>query len=125
MLAFQKNYYLQFSCLELIPIEIMPFEEISSGSGNMEFNPLLPTETTLGARITDFNDTSATPPGQLYAYRFSNTSAVLGTRSAVGVGIQMAIGLLSAADGVYRCVVENFASGRNESKVRIQTIKSK
>ena len=103
----------------------MIFEEGSaSGSGNMDSNPLLPSETSAAALI-DFIGIPETSPGQVYAYRYSNTSVILGTRSAATDDVQTAIGLLPAADGLYHCVVENFVGEKNESQVRIQTVTSK
>lgn len=43
--------------------------------------------------------------GQLYAYRYSNTTAVLGTRNATILGARIGIG--SHGEGKYKCVAEN------------------
>ena len=88
--------------------------------------------TSTGADIADFTELSSESVGQLYAYRYSNTSVVLGTRSASGlIGdsnevVQMAIGLSAVADGMYVCVAENFPhrnnSGTSSITVNIQAI---
>lgn len=43
--------------------------------------------------------------GQLYAYRYSNATVVLGTRSATILGANIGIG--SNAVGEYRCIARN------------------
>ena len=63
-----------------------------------------------GAGVGDFNITDDSV-GRLYAYRYSNTSVVLGTRSAdidTSRGLYMAVGLSDSANGEYVCVAENF-----------------
>jgi hypothetical protein len=63
-----------------------------------------------GADIRDFNLTEDSV-GRLYAYRYTNTSVVLGTRSAeidTGRGLYMAVGLSDSANGEYVCFAENF-----------------
>ena len=63
-----------------------------------------------GADIRDFNLTEDSV-GRLYAYRYTNTSVVLGTRSAeidTGRGLYMAVGLSDSANGEYVCIAENF-----------------
>ena len=70
-------------------------QEQGSGSGsNLVLGNQVPSS---GADITDF-ETIQESVGQLYAYYYSNTSVVLGTRSAVNATdpdkyIQMAVGL--------------------------------
>ena len=70
--------------------------------------------------IADFNETL----GQLYAYRHSNTSVTLGTRRAVTENplLVTAVGISAAANGEYRCVVENFANGTSESLIHITAV---
>ena len=95
-------------------------------------SPLTSMLTSTGADIADFTELSSESVGQLYAYRYSNTSVVLGTRSASGlIGdsnevVQMAIGLSAVADGMYVCVAENFPhrnkSGISSITVNIQAI---
>lgn len=46
--------------------------------------------------------------GQLYAYRYSNSTVVLGTRNATILGANIGIGLI--ADGKYRCRAVNLHS---------------
>ena len=47
--------------------------------------PLTSMLTSTGADIADFTELSSESVGQLYACRYSNTSVVLGTRSASGL----------------------------------------
>ena len=105
----------------------------SSGSGDTDalMNNTITSMLTSGADIADFTELSSESVGQLYAYRYSNTSVVLGTRSASGlIGdsnevVQMAIGLSAVADGMYVCVAENFPhrtlSGISDITVNITT----
>ena len=78
---------------------------------------------TSGADITDFMEESV---GQLYAYYYTETSVVLGTRSATSSDgtIQMAVGLSAVANGAYVCIVENFINATNRIDVDIQAVKS-
>ena len=95
-------------------------------------SPLTSMLTSTGADIADFTELSSESVGLLYDYRYSNTSVVLGTRSASGlIGdsnevVQMAIGLSAVADGMYVCVAENFPhrnnSGISSITVNIQAI---
>ena len=55
--------------------------------------------------------------GQLYVYRYSNTSVVLATRNASLLGADIGIG--SAADGRYRCRAENVNNGTGEKELNI------
>ena len=111
---------------ELAPvvIHILQDNDISSGSGETDMlmeSPLTSMLTSTGADIADFTELSSESVDQLYAYRYSNTSVVLGTRSASGlIGdsnevVQMAIGLSAVADGMYICVcvAENFPHRNN------------
>ena len=122
---------------ELVPvvIHILQDNDISSGSGETDMlmeSPLISMLTSTGANIADFTELSSESVGQLHAYRYSNTSVVLGTRSASGlIGdsnevVQMAIGLSAVADGMYVCVAENFPhrnnSGISNITVNIQAI---
>ena len=111
----------------------IPLEE-GSGSGMAMISPsesILATMPTSGANINDFRNLTTETIGQLYAYYYTNTSVVLGTRSADGSiassdeDVQVAVGLSAIAEGVYVCKVENFPnrndSGINEIFVDIQT----
>lgn len=116
--------------VELVPVtvvDISSFEsDPSSGSGDI-FEPYFITPfMSSRALITDFNEVSETP-GQLYAYRVSNTSVVLATRSAASIegDIEFAIGLSSTAEGRYLCQVVNFANGTTESAMTIEVLESK
>lgn len=97
-------------------------QEQGSGSGsNLVLGNQVPSS---GADITDF-ETIQESVGQLYAYYYSNTSVVLGTRSAVNATdpdkyIQMAVGLFEVADGEYMCEVKNFANGTRNITVNIR-----
>ena len=53
-------------------------------------------------------------PGQLYAYRISQSEVILRTRYMVPVGIQ------SVADGSYKCVARNLDKTNNNT-VSVQT----
>ena len=122
--------------------ELEPVEEIyvgsggddgdkGSGSGMQEM--ILATNATppadrdrSGANIRDFFNTSDSL-GRLYAYRYSNTSVVLGTRSAnidTSEELYMAIGLSEDGNGEYVCEAENFPererSGISRYTVNIQ-----
>ena len=79
---------------------------------------------TSGAYITDFENVAEESVGQLYAYYYTETSVVLGTRSATSLNgtIQMAIGLSAFANGVYVCMVENFINTTNRIDVDIQAL---
>ena len=121
-----------------MPVEVIEpsLKDYSDGSGSGESDMLMnnPTTTmsTSGADIADFKQLTTESVGQLYAYRYSNTSVVLATRSASGsIGspsedIQMAIGLSPVADGVYICVAENYPnrslSGISNITVNISTM---
>ena len=121
-----------------MPVEVIEpsLKDYSDGSGSGESDMLMnnPTTTmsTSGADIADFKQLTTESVGQLYAYRYSNTSFVLATRSASGsIGnpsedIQMTIGLSPVADGVYICVAENYPnrslSGISNITVNINTM---
>ena len=79
---------------------------------------------TSGADITDFESIVEESVGQLYAYYYTETSVVLGTRSATSSDgtIQMAVGLSAVADGSYVCIVENFINTTNRIDVNIQAV---
>ena len=88
----------------------MPVIDISSE----DTNSLNDFGTTLIANSSAFrNITSSEQPGQLYAYHFSNSTVVLGTRSAVYTAINdtfpIVVGISSVAEGMYQCEVTNFA----------------
>ena len=53
-------------------------------------------------------------PGQLYAYRISQSEVILRTRHVGPVGIQ------SIADGMYKCVARNLDETKNYT-VSVQT----
>ena len=55
--------------------------------------------------------------GQLYAYRYSNTTVVLATRNATIFGAN--IGISSHGGGNYKCIAENLDPTRNESELTI------
>lgn len=55
--------------------------------------------------------------GQLYAYRYSNTTVILGTRDASILGANAGIG--SIAEGRYRCRAENFRNASDERELDI------
>ena len=83
-----------------------------------------------GAHIRDFGNLTDDYVGRLYAYRYSNTSVVLGTRSAEidsTQGHYMSVGLSEAADEEYVCEVVNFPErelrGISTYSVTIQTNK--
>ena len=99
----------------------MPIIDVeSSGSA---LGPLLLNDDLI-ASAADFM-TVEESLGQLYAYRHSNTSVTLGTRRAVTENplLVTAVGIYAAAaNGKYRCVVENFANGTSESLIRITTV---
>ena len=81
---------------------------------------------TSGADITDFENVVEETVGQLYAYYYSETSVVLGTRSATSLDetIRMAVGLSAVANGVYVCIVENFVHKTTRIDVNIQAVRS-
>ena len=122
--------------VELVPVEVIPVDVVdvgfgeSSGSGQSETqapNPAI-TMSTSGAYTTDFQNLTADSVGQLYAYYYTNTSVVLGTRSAVYSGsVEMAVGLSATFDEVYVCEAENFPernkSGISKINVTIKAIK--
>lgn len=60
--------------------------------------------------------------GQLYAYRYSNTTVVLGTRNATLLGAK--IGISSHGEGRYRCIAENLHA-TTESELTIIVSSSK
>ena len=77
--------------------------------------------TTRRALSTAFENVTSDTPGQLYAYHYSNTSVVLGTRLSVtpNGSIETAVGISEVADGTYRCIARNFANGTSESEINI------
>ena len=114
--------------MELIELEVINIPLIGvSGSGSS----MMPDDTVIsmpasGADITDFESIKEESVGQLYAYYYSETSVVLGTRSATSSDgtIQMAVGLSAVANGVYVCIVENFINATSRIDVDIQTTRS-
>ena len=111
---------------EVPVVDVSPLYQ-GSGSGELVERNYLTPFTSSVAFITDFEDLPDETPGQLYAYRISNTSVVLGTRSAVSADytIEFAIGLSTVAEGTYLCKVENFANGNSSSMVTIEVVESK
>lgn len=60
--------------------------------------------------------------GQLYAYRFSNTTVVLGTRNAAILGAN--IGISSHGGGQYKCVAVNlYSMTASELTINVPTSK--
>ena len=113
----------------VVPIIDVSREELGSGSGEGSTSDgIMTTTTSSGAQLTDFEAFSEIR-GQLYAYYLSNTSIVLGTRSAARFStdpdknVQTAIGLL--VGGRYVCKVENFANGTSKTTVDIQPTQRK
>ena len=85
---------------------------------------MVPDESipTSGADIIDFQNITEESIGQLYAYYYSDTSVVLGTRSATSEeSIQMAVGLYAVANGLYVCIVNNFINATSRIDVDIQS----
>ena len=125
-----------------MPVEVIPVDVVdvnsgeSSGSGQSETQTLHPessgsgqsetqapnpatTMSTSGAYTTDFQTLTEDSVGQLYAYYYTDTSVVLGTRSAVySANVEMAVGLSVMFDEVYICEAENFPE-RNDSGINI------
>lgn len=110
----------------LIQVEVgfdnITTEDGGSGSGLpllREFNPATELPNS-GAYITDFQNLTSDDDsvGGLYAYYYSNTSVVLGTRSAAYLNISdIAIGI-SPMTEVYICQAQNFPErGMNESGI--------
>ena len=117
-----------YAASEEVPVVDISPRDHGSGSGELvEPNYYLTPFTSSVAFITDFEDLPDETPGQLYAYRISNTSVVLGTRSAVSADytIEFAIGLSAIAEGTYLCKVENFANGISDSTVTIEVVESR
>ena len=120
-------YYLIIGNVTLVPVEVVPVENVevdlvffeSSGSGLTEtqhYNPATSLGTS-GADVTDFQNFTSQSVGQLYAYYYSNTSVVLGTWSArYSQRFDLAIGLSATTDEQYVCEAENFPQ-RNESGI--------
>jgi hypothetical protein len=79
---------------------------------------------TSGADITAFKNITEESIGQLYAYYYSETSVVLGTRSATSSDgtIQMAVGVSAVANDMYVCIVENFINATSRIDVDIRTL---
>ena len=104
-------------------MDVSPYE--GSGSGDLTDSFITPFISSR-ALISDFRDISETP-GQLYAYRVSNTTVILATRSASSLSgdIEFSVGLSSAAEGRYLCQAVTFANGTSESVVTIQVVESK
>ena len=81
--------------------------------------------TSSGASLTDFASITADSVGRLYAYRYSNTSVVLATRSAFINSSQeesMAVGLYGAVNEMYVCRVENFPERGDQSGISDYTV---
>ena len=55
--------------------------------------------------------------GQLYVYRYSNTTVVLGTRNVSLLGAN--IGIKSNASGRYQCRAENVNNGTKEVDLNV------
>ena len=77
--------------------------------------------TTIRALSTAFENVTSDTPGQFYAYYYSNTSVVLGTRLLVtpNGSLETSVGISIVADGTYRCIARNFANGTSESVINI------
>ena len=109
---------------EEVPVPIIDVESTDVESSGSAMGPLTATlNRDLIANVADFM-TVRESVGQLYAYRHSNTSVILGTRLAMTEDpvLVTAVGISATADGEYRCVVENFANGTSESLIRITTV---
>ena len=68
-------------------------------------NLLVPEVSNRGMVPQSFPDNEQ--PGQLYAYRISQSKVILRTRDIVPVGIQ------PIAEGMYKCVARNFDKTKN------------
>ena len=108
---------------ELVPVEVIPVDVVDVGfgepSGQSETQAPNPATTmsTSGAYTIDFQNLTEDSVGQVYAYYYTNTSVVLGTRSAVySANVEMAVGLSAIFDEVYVCEAENFPE-RNDSGI--------
>ena len=91
-------------------------------------NSLIDTGITLIANSSAFrNITPSEQTGQLYAYYFSNSTVVLGTRSAMYTAgndtLPIVVGISSVADGMYRCEVKNFVV-TNAETITITSVES-
>ena len=117
------NIFLGDEILTELQVINIPLSD-GSGSGiSVEPDDTVISMPTSGADITDFENITE-EIGQLYAYYYSETSVVLGTRSATNGTIQMAVGLSAVANGVYVCIVDNFINATSRIDVDIQAIRS-
>ena len=108
-----------------IPVPIIDLVHMESASGVSAEGTVLDTAELSSALTTDFDVLNGEEsPGQLYAYRYSDTYVVLGTRSAITEdgAIQTAVGISEVADGTYHCRAEN-ANATNEASVTIEAMR--
>jgi len=96
---------------------------MESASGVNAEGTVLDTAELSSALTTDFGGIQETL-GQLYAYRYSDTYVVLGTRSAISEdgAIQTAVRMSEVANGTYHCRAEN-ANATSETSVTIEVVR--